>query len=85
MATPASSQPAVKAARFGAVETMRTATTPRAEPAVITALGLRRSRMRPRGTPATADTSRALENAPVAAVPDHPVAAVIAGSRTGKA
>lgn len=85
MATPASSQAAVKKARLGACATASTAMAPRREPVVITTRGPRRSRMRPMGIPASAETMRAAEKAPVVPVVDQPVSAVMRALRTGKA
>lgn len=85
MAMPAMSQPAVNTQRLGATAMTSTAATASSEPAVITARGPRRSRMRPTGIPAMAEVSSAAENAAVAALVDQPVSAVRCGSRTGKA
>jgi hypothetical protein len=51
----------------------------------MTRCGPRRSRIRPIGTLAAAETRRVRENAPVVALADQPVSAVMRDRRTGKA
>lgn len=85
MANPASSHPAVNTVRLGALAMMTKLTVPTTEPTVMTVRGPRASRMRPMRMPATADISKAAENAAVVAVALQPVAMVICGLRTGKA
>jgi hypothetical protein len=85
IAGPASAQPAKKTGRFGATATISRLMVPSTEPAVITARGPRRSRMRPTRIPARAETTSPSENAAVVAPAGQPVAAVICGLRTGRA
>jgi hypothetical protein len=85
MASPASTQPAKKIARFGAMAITTSDGTASTEPAVITSRGPRRSISRPTGTPAIAETISPVENAAVTVVGVHPVSAVTAARATGSA
>ena len=51
----------------------------------MTSRGPRRSMTRPIGTPTSAETTSAAENAEVTAIEDQPVSALIRGASTGKA
>lgn len=84
IAAPASTQPAKKITKFGAVPTTTRASAPNTDPAVITRRGPCRSINRPTGTPAKAETTNAEEKAAVTISDDQPVSALINGASTGK-
>src|SRR5829696_8137610 len=82
IATPATSHAAKNQPRSGDSATPVTAAAASAEPAVITGRGPYRSSHRPTGMPASAEATSPPVNAPVVAVVDQPVSAVMVTSAT---
>jgi hypothetical protein len=85
IATPATAHAAMNQPNVGASATPTSATTPSAEPAVISHRGPCRSSQRPTPMPSTAETTRPSENAPVSRVSDQPVSELIPPASTGNA
>ena len=85
MARPASAHATRNSAKVRAAARASVAGIASAVPLVITGRGPMRSRSRPTGTPATADTTRPIEKPAVTAGIDQPVSALMDGASTGKA
>jgi hypothetical protein len=85
MARPAGTHAARNSGKVRAAASASVAGIASSVPLVITGRGPTRSRSRPTGTPATADTTRPIEKPAVTAGMDQPVSALMDGARTGKA
>ena len=85
MARPASTQAARNSGKVRAAARASVAGMARSVPLVITGRGPMRSRRRPTGTPARAETTSPIEKPAVTAGIDQPVSALMEGARTGKA